>query len=309
MVLFWRMLLKYRVLALSGLIFWGILSGLALAQERQRNLSPDEPEAEEVLNRELWEFVKGSPYETVLPYVKHLQQLSKVTIPTEARLPTGWKLAPAGRQIEVGNLPYEAISYAGKLVVLNTGFYDYNSAGQEVSIVDVKNGQVIKTLRFKSLFPSAKVGLDGDLYISGGFENKVYRLNPAFKTVREYSVNSYAAGITPIDKNHLAVASLVTADEKKVDGKGQLTILNTQTGEIEKTVTVGEFPYAVELLNQKLYLTVLGENKLSIYDTKLKPIKTIPVGKNPQNLCSDRSRLYVVNTASDNLSVIDTTSR
>jgi exopolysaccharide biosynthesis protein len=85
-------------------------------------------------------------------------------------LPNGWKIAPSGTQVEVGRLPYEAVSYAGKLVVLNTGYY--NKEPQEVSVVDLKQGKLVKTLKFNSLFPSARVGLDGDLYISGGFDKR-----------------------------------------------------------------------------------------------------------------------------------------
>ncbi|HBE17124.1 MAG TPA: hypothetical protein DEG17_08065 [Cyanobacteria bacterium UBA11149] len=295
--------MKRKWFALASMVILISLSLRATAQQQQRYLDVDEPEEEENLNRELWGFAKKSPYEEMQRYVTQAQEVAKANISTEVVLPNGWKIAPAGTQVEVGKLPGEAIVYQGKVVVLNTGYYGKD--GQEISIINPQNSQVIKTLQFPSIFPSATEGLDGDIYISGGFAQKVYRLNKDFNLVRNYSVNGFTAGITPIDKNHLAVIYMVTENEQKAYDKGKLAILNTETGLIEKEVTVGYFPYSVQYLNHKLYLTLLGENKLLVYDPQLKPIKTLAVGKTPQNFCTDGSTLYVVNTTSDNISLVD----
>ncbi|MBV8887260.1 MAG: hypothetical protein JO235_25150, partial [Chroococcidiopsidaceae cyanobacterium CP_BM_RX_35] len=249
----------------------------------------------EELNQQLWKFSRNSLYPG--------PTTAKDTGSTELALPNGWKINPAGTQVEVGRLPYEAVLYAGKLVVLNTGYY--NKEPQEVSVVDTKQGKVVKTLRFNSLFPSAREGLDGDLYISGGFDKKVYRVNRNFNEVREYPVNGYAAGIAPVDAKHLAVAYMVTENNQKAYVKGQIALLNTETGQVERSLDVGYFPYSVYYLNGKIYVTLLGENKLLVYDAKLKPIKTLAVGRTPQSLCTDGKKLYVVDTASDDLSVVD----
>src|SRR5919202_3212456 len=267
-------------------------------QEASRESAPDQPGEEEDLNRELWEFAKGTPYPGT---VKKEPKAGEVA---EATLPNGWKIAPAGKQVNVGRLPYEAVPYAGQLVVLNTGWY--GKEPQEVSVVDPKQGKVVKTLQFNSLFPSAQVGKDGDLYISGGFDQKIYRLNKEFNPVREYPVNGFAAGMAPIDAKHLAVLYMVRDNEKKIYGKGQLAILNTETAQSETEVNVGYFPYAVQYLDGKLYLTLTGENKLLVYDKELKPLKTLDVGKTPQTFCQDNSNLYVVNTTSDELSIVNT---
>lgn len=264
-------------------------------QESSRESAPDQPGDEEDLNQELWKFSKNSPYPG--------STTAKDVGFAEAALPNGWKIAPAGTQVEVGRLPYEAVPYADKLVVLNTGYY---KGPQEVSVVDPKQGKVVKTLQFKSLFPSARQGLDGDLYISGGFDQKVYRLNRDFNSVREYPVNGYMAGIAPVDAKHLAVAYMVTQNDQQAYVKGQVALLNTETGQVERSLDAGYFPYSVYYLNGKIYVTLLGENKLLVYDAQLNPIKTLAVGRTPQNLCTDGKKLYVVNTASDDISVVDT---
>src|ERR1041384_5611607 len=93
----------------------------------------DDPDDQEDLNRELWEFAKGTPYQSILEYVKETQRASRATQTAEGELPNGWRIKPAGTQVEVGRLPYEMVAFEGKLVVLNTGYY-YQEP-QEVSVV------------------------------------------------------------------------------------------------------------------------------------------------------------------------------
>ncbi len=164
----------------------------------------DDPEDQEDLNRELWEFAKKTPYDAILPYVAAAQRQSKATQTAEVELPNGWRIAPAGAQVEVARLPYEAVPFAGRIVVLGTGYYYHEP--QEVSIVDTESGQVVKTVKLQSLFPSAQVGLDGDLYISGGYDEKVYRLDKQFNVVREYKIGGYGGGLRTLGET-MSVAS------------------------------------------------------------------------------------------------------
>src|SRR5229473_4601209 len=268
-----------------------LLSTTGIAQERQRHL--DDPADQEDLNRELWEFARKTPYEDILPYVAAAQRASLQRQSVTIELPNGWRIAPAGTQVHVGRLPYEAISFAGKLVVLNTGYYyPKEKESQEVSIVDVATAQVVKTLRINSLFPSAVVGSDGNLYISGGYDQKIYRVNQQFEVDREFKVNGFAGGLAFIDGARLAVGYLATKNEKGSYVRGKLAILDTNSGAIERETDVGYFPYAVRFLNGKLYVTLVGEHKLRIFDRDLKLIKSVDIGRNPQEMCSDGKALY-----------------
>jgi YVTN family beta-propeller protein len=288
-----------------------IVSVAAFAQTRpSRDLGPDLPGDEQELNRELWEYAKQTPYERVMRYVARAQQAAQQTARAEAALPNGWKIAPAGTQVEVGRFPGEMAPYSGKIVVLNTGYY--LAQGQELSIVDPDSAQVVKTLRLPSMFPSAQQGLDGNLYISGGFSQKVYRLNRAFELSGEIAVGAYTAGLAAVDATHIAVACMVaSSDQERYQKghyeKGKLIIVNTATGKVEREVVAGYFPHTVRLVNNKLYCSLLGENRLVVYSTGLSLLKTIDTGQTPQDLCGDPSGkfVYVINTGSDNLSVID----
>ncbi len=281
-----------------------LLTAIANAQERQRRV--DDPDDEEDLNRELWEFAKKTPYDEILSYVTAAQRLSKATQTAEVELPNGWRIAPAGTQVEVARLPYEAVPFAGKIVVLGTGYYYHEP--QEVSVVDTESGQVVKTIRLQSLFPSAQVGLDGDLYISGGYDDKVYRVDKQFNVVREYKIGGYGGGLAALDAKHLAVGYLAIKNTAGNYFGGKLAILNTETGNVEREVAVGYFPYAVRNIKGRLYVTLLGEDKLLVYSPDLKLLKSIVVGRTPQEMCTDGKNLYVVNTGSDSLSVVDTRS-
>lgn len=288
-----------------------ILGLVAVAQtgDPRRGLEPDEPGEDEDLNRELWESVKKTPYSEALRYVAQAQASARATSGAEVVLPSGWKISPAGTQVSVGRLPYEVVPFAGQLVVLNTGYYARDQQ-QEVSVVDPATARVTRTLKFHTLFPSAQVGGDGDLYLSGGFDEKVYRVNSRFETVREYSVNGYAAGLAAIDASHLAVAYMTASDtpedfQKGKYGQGKLAILNTATGGIDREIVAGYYPHTVRFVGDKLYVTVLGENKLLIYDSRLNLRKTLETGRTPEDICSDGRRVYVVNSSADSVSVVD----
>ncbi len=270
-------------------------------EDKQRDF--DQPEEEDDLNRELWELARKTPYAEILPYVAAAQRASAAKQTAEVELPNGWRISPAGTQIEVGRLPYEAVMFAGHLVVLDTGYY--LNEDQAVSIIDVQTSQVTKTLRLHSLFPSAVTGADADLYISGGFDQKVFRVNREFKVVREYPVGGFTGGLAALDAKHLAVGYLAAKNATGGYISGKLAILNTETGKVERETTVGYFPYTIRYLAGKLFVTVLGENKLRAFDPQLKELNDLTLGQTPQEVCTDGTRLYVTNTGSDDISVVD----
>jgi hypothetical protein len=175
-----RTTLAFAAILLSVLC----LAAMACEEQGLRGSLPDRPEEEDVLNRELWQFAKGTPYEDA---ERHIEKARKIKPPASAKekevvLPNGWTISPAGAQVEVGRLPEEAVFYAGRIVVLNTGYYGNSlSVPQEISIVDPTSGKAVKVLRQSSLFPCAAPGLDGDLYVSGGYSQSIYRYDNKFK--------------------------------------------------------------------------------------------------------------------------------
>ncbi len=275
---------------------------------------PDEIGTDEILNAQLWEYMKGASYASAKAYISAVKARNGGIAhqPAEVTLPSGWKASPAGAQVDVGRLPGAAAAFNGSLVVLNNGYYS-NGVEDPVATVIGPNGSVTGSIKFPSLFPSETVGIDGVLYVSGGLSKQVFAVDSHFKLGRKYDIGGFVSGVTPLDAMHLAVLSLVTAGTGQeytsgLFGKGTLSILNTDTGKIERSVTVGYFPYAVTSAAGKLYVTLLGEDRVVVIDpASLKTLRMIDVGRKPQNLClGSNNRLYVCNTGSDSLSVIDT---
>jgi len=298
--------------------------GYARAQD---DMEFDEPGSEQILNRQLWEYAKGTPYSSAEAYVANAQAKSRAMMSEEMELPTGWKIHPAGKQIQVGHLPYEAVIYNGKLVVLNTGYYSGYSAitmedtiaPQEISVVDPESGSVEQTIRLSCIFPDAVTGSDGNLYVSGGFDSTIDRFDKNLKLSRRYKVSGYTSGLARVDAKHIALLYLVETDTSKTrrdpfgNGhyvKGRIALLNTATGKIERETAIGYFPYAVEFVNGRFYVSLLGENKVNVYNSKFVELKSLNVGSAPASMTVYGGEIYVVNTVSDQIEIIDTkTSR
>lgn len=289
-----------RILSILAVVFLA-LAPIVISHGQERDF--DQPNEEEDLNRELWEFARKTPYEEMLAYVRAAQAAARAKQTAEVELPNGWKIVPAGEQIEVGRLPYEVVFFAGRLVVLNTGYYSREP--QEVSIIDPASSKVEKTLKINSLFPSAVVGPGGDLYISGGFDQKVFRIDRQFNITREYNLEGFAGGLAQLGPEQLVVGYMAGKIAEGNYGAGKLVVLNTATGKIEKQKDIGYFPYAVRNVRDRLYVTLLGENKLLVFDRNLNQLKSIDTGRTPQEMCVDQNSLYVTNTNSDSVSVID----
>ncbi len=83
----------------------------------------DVPGQEQKLNAELWRFAKNSSYEVVQADLQQKHKESQKNLPAEVILPTGWRMAPAGHQLELGRYPMVAVPFGGNLVVLNNGYY------------------------------------------------------------------------------------------------------------------------------------------------------------------------------------------
>ena len=165
----------------------------------------DTPGDEDDLNREIWEASGRNGYGALLAYVKRRQ--AEARLPTTLTLPNGWALAPAGQQVAVGRLPFEGLIYQDRLVVLNAGHTGKDP--QTVSVLNPASGTVERTLAIPALYPSATVGIDGDLYISGGFGRRLHRFNAAFEAVRSYPLKGYGGPVAALDREHVVVGYLV----------------------------------------------------------------------------------------------------
>lgn len=269
----------------------------------------DVPGQEQKLNAELWRFAKNTSYEALQQDLQKDHEESAKTVQTEVRLPNGWRMTPAGSQVEVGRYPLVVTPFAGDLVVLDNGYYV--ETNPEISVLSGDGSKVLKTLTTTSLFPCAKVGLDGLLYVSGGYNQTVRGYNEKFEEVRDFTVNGFTSGLAPMDKTTLAVAYLLMDDSKGgYKTGGRLALVDTQTGEIKDELNCGRMPYALEFQDGKLFVSLLSDNQVAVYSARsgrLKLLKNIPAGTTPSAFVADpkNHRLYAINQNSDQVTVID----
>jgi YVTN family beta-propeller protein len=275
---------------------------LLLAQSPTRPVETvmDDPLAEQRLNREIWEASTRVPYSQVESYVKMAQGFTQNGTP--AQLPTGWTINPAGTQVPVGTLPFEAVPFAGSTVVVNTG---WASGPQSFSVVNPATGTVTQTVNVQTLFPSAASGPAGDLYISGGRAGVVYRYNAAFQLVQTYTIPGYVMGIAALNGSTLVVT--YTSGEGVLTRPGRIGLLDVAAGTLTRTANLTDYePYSATVLAGKIYVTTPALNRVDVLDLNLNPVGVIAVGEAPQTACVSGSDLLVVNANSDTLSVIST---
>lgn len=273
----------------------------------------DVPGQEQKLNAELWRFAKNTSYEEVQKDLPAAQGKSRAGTTAQVTLPNGWRMAPAGGQLELDRYPMVAVPFAGKIAVLNNGYYYVTSENQpKISVCDASGKKVVQTLTVPSLFPSACVGKDGDLYVSGGYDQEIRRFNGEWAEVRDYKIGGFTAGVAAVDADHVAVAVLLVDDGKGgYESHGRLALLNTHQGQVEQEVDCGRMPYAVAGLDGKVFVGRLSDNQVSAFafqGGRLKPLKALKVGAGPSAFATDgaRHRLYVMNQDSDEVSVVDT---
>ncbi|MEO3756666.1 beta-propeller fold lactonase family protein [Mycobacterium sp. B14F4] len=123
------------------------------------------------------------------------------------------------------------------------------------------------------------------------------------------SSSSATTGTTPM-------GLVVVGDKAYVanQGSGTVSVIDTTTGTLIKTITVGNRPTGVVASPDatKVYVTNGWSNTVSVIDTSTNTVTaTISVGSGPvaAAISADGSRLYVVNASGNNVSVVDTATR
>ena len=224
-------------------------------------------------------------------------------------LPNRYKLTPAGDQIPVGDLPLNMVfSPDGKyLAVTNNGYSE-----QFVSIIDVAGNKQVQTLPVRASFFGIDFSDDGKkLFVSGGGKNLIYIF--AFQDSQFVAADSILLTTDP--QTEWFVTGIKSAENGEVlfvATKTHKNLLKISTTEkkILAQLAFDHFLYDVVrvIKNGKLYVSLWGGSAVAVvneHDLTLR--KTIPVGDHPNKmiLAAD-GRLFVANSNTDNVKVIDT---
>lgn len=225
-------------------------------------------------------------------------------------LPNGWKLSPVGRMLSVGDLPLNiAVSHSGKmLAVTNNGQSD-----QSIHLIDSEKMELIDSV----IIAKGWLGItfskdDKSLYASGGNDNWVMRYQ--IKERRLVPADTLIFGKRW--PNPISIAGIAVDDQKQLlyavtKENNSLYVYDLKERKIKKQISLGGQGYTCILSDdcKILYISCWGCDKVISFDTR-KEIVTgwIPVGDNPNDLCTTRNGkyLFVCNANDNSVSVIST---
>ena len=228
-------------------------------------------------------------------------------------LPNGWRLSPAGRQLDVGDLPLSFdVSPDGRYaVVTNNG-----EGPQSVSVVDIGSWQVTRTIPVAKSWLGIRFLGDGARFaLSGGTDDKVFIYDFAGGNVaRSDSVvlmpsspgEKVWAGGLDVDVN--AGRLYVTAR-----GNDHLYAVDLQSMKVLYDIPLSAKPYTclVSAVNSSVYISLWNGSAVAVLDKKSRTIaRVIHVGDHPNDMAEspDGRRLFVANGNENTVSVIDVAS-
>jgi YVTN family beta-propeller protein len=228
-------------------------------------------------------------------------------------LPNGWRIAPAGRHINAGDLPLAMVESAdGRfLIVSNNGY-----VRPTLTVVDLKT----LTVRRRVPLDNAWLGLAWNadrtrLYSSGAAANTVEELR--FEKGNLKAVASYPIGERDKAGETFIGGVAVSPDGRRVYAVNvlaqTLSAVNLATREV-KTVALPAEPYTclAPADGKTVLVSLWGGAKILVFDAEtLAPAGEIPVGEHPNAmaLSRDGARLFVACANTNAVWVVDLASR
>ncbi len=252
------------------------------------------------------------------------------------QLVTGKYITPLGEHAPVGSWPANMLMTPdGKFVVVtNTGFR------QALSVLDGRDGRMLSKIDVGGKNKDGKSqglywglafapGTNGrTLYASRGAEDRVvvYTIAEDGKIVeagkeladppKDAKWPGFKAGVaTSRDGSRVYAANNGTSRASNL--KGSLTIWNAADGTVASHVELPGFPLGVAAVtagpsaDKKVYVTSERDDVVAVVDPQAaKLVRAVRTGTSPTSLLLDRSqaRLFVSNSGSDTISIVDTAS-
>ena len=233
--------------------------------------------------------------------------------PQDTLLPNGWRIAPAGRHLQVGDLPLSiALSPDGRYALVENNGY----AKPTLTVVDLERFVVLDRVPLDSAWLGLAWHPDGKrVYASAGAANAVFGLSwqagrqlriEATIPIAEKAKGTFVGGIAigPDGRRLFAVNPL-----------GQtLAAVDLETQRVVKTVRLDAEPYTclVSRDGRTLFVSSWGGARVLIFDPEtLEPRGEVATGEHPGAMAEspDGSRLFVACANTNAVWAIDVVSR
>jgi len=223
-------------------------------------------------------------------------------------LPSGWRIQPAGRQVNVGTLPLNlVVTGDGLAFVTNNGYGDNG-----LMRVDAAAGTAGWILRVRAawlgLAHTGRRGAD-TLWASGGGRNRVYRLVSArlgatwtadSVVLADTSAKLFVGGVAILPGRALVAAVGNLSDS--------VYLIDAVTLQRRGAAAVGHRPYTAVADAGRLYVSDWGDSTVSVIDLSAGPPyrrTALFVGPHPSALALRGRDLFVALAGSNGVARVD----
>jgi len=231
--------------------------------------------------------------------------------PSKVLLPNGWSLSPAGRSMQLGDLPLNIqISPSQRLMaVTNNG-----QSKHSIQLIDPQAEKLLHEQPIGKAWYGLKFSADEKkLYASGANDNIILiypivnrKLAAADTLVLGKSWPTEKIGPTGLEVDDAGKRLYTVTKENN-----SLYVFDLGTKKLLHKVNLGSEAYDCLLSpdKSKLYISLWGSDKLAIYDTKTNRVSAeIFTENHPNEIIQNRNGryLFVANANDNSVSVIDT---